>query len=100
MKILRSVTRRGFNVGTAGWFSVLRPNTWFAASRLPDSRIRRYKVAASEHSALSHRESQQVVIPPPALTLSTPRGQPMRIALLVLASMGITSALLWWVMHP
>lgn len=35
MKILRSVTRRGFNVGTAGWFTVLKPNTWFPASRLP-----------------------------------------------------------------
>jgi hypothetical protein len=34
MRILRSLTRRGFNVGTAGYFTVLRPNTWFAASRL------------------------------------------------------------------
>jgi hypothetical protein len=35
MKILRSVNHRGFSVGSAGWFTVLRPTYRFAASRLP-----------------------------------------------------------------
>lgn len=35
MKILRSVTRRGFEVGTAGWFTITGPRRWFPASRLP-----------------------------------------------------------------
>src|SRR5277367_4040028 len=53
MKLLRSITRRGFNVGTAGWFTVLKPNTWFPASRLP-GRFRYRSSQSAETTAVDH----------------------------------------------
>ena len=93
MKLLRAVTRRGFNVGTAGWFTVLKPNTWFPASRLPgDTRYRGSRSA--EMTAVDHAISPRIILP------STKDRRLVRSGLVVLTAGAITSALLWWIMHP
>lgn len=93
MKLLRAVTRRGFNVGTAGWFTVLKPNTWFPASRLPGSF--RYRTSESaETTAVDHAIPLRIIIP------STKDRRLARPALVVLTAVTITSAMLWWIMHP
>jgi hypothetical protein len=93
MKLLRSITRRGFNVGTAGWFTVLKPNTWFPASRLP-GRFRYRSSRSAETTAVDHAISPRIIIP------STKDRRLVRSALVVLTAVAITSALLWWIMHP
>ena len=61
MKILRSVNRRGVGVGAAGWFAILKPNTWFPASRLPSSF--RYRVSqTAETPAVDHVDSNETTI--------------------------------------
>ena len=103
MKILRSVTRRGFNVGTAGWFTVLRPNTWFPATRLrgsipyPGSRIK----AVPEPPAREwHAAGDEVAVGPRIITLNGHDRSLMRRAVIVLAAIGITSLLLLWIIRP
>lgn len=104
MKILRSVNRRDPNVGTAGWFTVLRPTKWIAASRLPD--------AARHFSAPSQRARRQALERPAAFTRSqetTPFLQamelnahdrsPMRLVLAAFSAIAITSGLLWWMIQ-
>ena len=93
MKLLRSITRRGFEVGTAGWFTVLKPNTWFPASRLPESVL--YRVIRSAKAIATGDPIQPRIMVP-----STDDHRPMRSALVVLSAIAITSALLWWIMHP
>ena len=93
MKLLRAVTRRGFNVGTAGWFTVLKPNTWFPASRLPGS-FRYRNSQSAEMAAVDHAISPRIVLP------STKDRGMVRSALLVLTAVVIPSALLWWLMQP
>jgi hypothetical protein len=103
MKILRSVTRRGFNVGTAGWFTVLRPNTWFPATRLPASVPHlghRSRVASEPAVRNPHTKSPGVVIAPRIITLNGHDRQLLRRGLIVLAAMAITSILLLWIIHP
>lgn len=99
MKLLRSITRRGFDVGTAGWFTVLKPNTWFPASRLPGN-LRYGGSQSAETAAADHAVSHQSTIPPRITIPSTQDRRLMRFALIVLAAIAITSALLWWIMHP
>ena len=103
MKILRSVTRRGFNIGTAGWFTVLKPNTWFPATRLHDRF--RYPGSrptpvgdplASENPALGPEN----VIAPRIITLNGHDRRLLRRGLIVLAAMVITSLLLLWIIRP
>lgn len=93
MKILRSVTRRGFSVGTAGWFTVLRPNTWFPASRLT-GRVRgdggRPDVAGGGPQAAAALNF---------LPFNT-RRRVMPMVLIGLAATAIAAAGLWWIMHP
>lgn len=98
MKILRSVSRRGFSVGTAGWFTVLRPNTWFPASRLPKTipafGIRNEQTAHGDVSSASH--------PPrwtPTERHSDDRNR-TRLASAIFGAVAITSVMLWWIMHP
>jgi hypothetical protein len=59
MKLLRSITRRGFEVGTAGWFTVLKQNTWFPASRLP-GRFRYRTSPSAETTAVDHAISLRI----------------------------------------
>jgi hypothetical protein len=94
MKLLRSITRRGFNVGTAGWFTVLKPNTWFPASRLPGNFRYRNSQSALDQTNFETASSPRIAIPGPDT-----RG-PMHLTFIVLAAVAITSALLWWIMHP
>jgi len=98
MKILRSVTRRGFNVGTAGWFSVLKPNTWFPATRLP--RSFRYRASQPEMTGRDHAGSLEMTVPPRIMLLGKLDRGRLAPTLAVVAAMAITSALLWWIMHP
>ncbi len=103
MKILRSVNRRGFSVGTAGYFTVLKPNTWFAATRLPDrfhhlnSRSRGY--GGPPAPAPGYAESEPT-IPSAYMKLSARDHGVMRPALIVLAASTITLILLLWIAHP
>ena len=96
MKLLRSITRRGFNVGTAGWFTVLKPNTWFPASRLPDNLRHRGFSSTEETYAGDHGP----MIPPRITIPSTKDRSPVHLAIVVLAAISMTSAMLWWIMHP
>jgi hypothetical protein len=93
MKLLRSITRRGFEVGTAGWFTVLKPNTWFPASRLP-GRFRIHSSSSAEANAGNHPISLRILLP------AAEDRRLMRSALVALAAVASTSALLWWIMHP
>jgi hypothetical protein len=104
MRILRSVKRRGFDVGTAGYFSVLRQNTWFAASRLSDGfeslvgRTNRKGSAGQEAwGGLSARGSASA---PPALGVISYPHRPLRTTVIVCLAVALTLALLWWIMHP
>jgi hypothetical protein len=96
MKILRSVTRRGFNVGSAGWFTVLKPNTWFAASRLQDN----LHHLSGRPKGVAEPSSQNLAAPSLSVNLSANDPGLMRLALTTLGAIAITSALLWWIMHP
>lgn len=105
MKVLRSVTRRGFSVGTAGWFTVLRPNTWFAATRLPRSfphSSDHFQTAAhaltAEQLARMPLGSQQATLPPRIAVLNGHDRRPLRLALLALAAAVFTLGMLWWIM--
>lgn len=94
MKILRSVTRRGFSVATAGWFTVLKPNTWFAASRLQGHRHNGRPKVGAEPGSLNPAT--------PSLSVNLRANDPgsMRLALTIMGATAITSVLLWWIMHP
>ena len=104
MKILRSVTRRGFSVGTAGWFTVLRPNTWFPASRLPGSFHHPIGHSNKAGPAVPGRPTvatiQETTAQLQFLTTSAPNHPLMGRALIVLAAAAITSALLLWIIRP
>ena len=97
MKILRSVNRRGFNVGTAGWFTVLKPNTWFPASRLskamPPLGVRARGTGPGTNGASG-------LVRWLAMERSVEDRNRMRLASAILGALAITSAMLWWIMHP
>jgi hypothetical protein len=93
MKLLRSITNRGFNVGRAGWFTVLQPNPWFPASRqLGVSRHRRFPSA--EPNSVTEIRTPQILMP------ATKDHQVLRPALIVLAAAMVTSGMLWWICIP
>ncbi|HEY2466321.1 MAG TPA: hypothetical protein VGI45_00595 [Terracidiphilus sp.] len=99
MKLLRSITRRGFNVGTAGWFTVLKPNTWFPASRLPGSF--RYRINQSaETTAADDASRNGMAISPRIIMPGMKDRRPVHFAFVVFTAIAITSAMLWWIMHP
>ncbi|HEY1985690.1 MAG TPA: hypothetical protein VGG85_09790 [Terracidiphilus sp.] len=99
MKLLRSITRRGFNVGTAGWFTVLKPNTWFPASRLP-GHFRYRNSQSAETTAVNRADSREPTKSPQIMIPTSKDRRLMRPALIVLTAMMVTSGLLWWIMHP
>jgi hypothetical protein len=108
MKILRSVTRRGFSVGTAGWFTVLRPNTWFPASRLPGSihhpggRSREIdeQMQPARELPRSQAGGQEIAILPHTMNIGMRDRGLKRMAIVVLTAAAITSALLLWIITP
>lgn len=93
MKLLRSITRRGFELGTAGWFTVLKPNTWFPASRLP-GKFRFHDSPSAGAAAVNPPISVRILLP------AAEDRRLVRSALVALAALAGTSALLWWIMHP
>jgi hypothetical protein len=95
MKILRAVTRRGFSVGTAGYFSVLKSSTWFPASRLPSTPYHlgdRY-IGTAEPGSRHPASSPQILAP------AVRDHRFMRPALVVLAAVAIAWTLLWWMIE-
>jgi len=126
MRILRSVNRRGFIVASAGWFTVLKPNTWFPASRLPGnfcSYAGQSKgiespqahenptenpttaptpeiTSVPDQNALDHVASQKTAIPLQIMIPSTHDHRLFRPALIILAAIAITWMFLWWIGHP
>jgi hypothetical protein len=91
MKILRSITRRGFSFGTAGYFTVIKPNTWFPATRLPGPF--RYRGSQS-------RQAPAEATAPNIISLPPEHRSPLRLAIIVLASAAIVFGMLMWIMHP
>lgn len=103
MKLLRSVTRRGFTVGTAGWFTITSPNRWFAASRLP--RASRYlseefqtieSPKVSGH-VFSKPANSEAATPPRIMALSADERHPAWQLLILSIAFAITLAMLWWI---
>ena len=105
MKILRSVTRRGFTVGTAGMFTIVSPNRWFAASQLSESLQRlggRPKEAAAPAAAAGKapdRAGQATMTSPQIMILSTQDRRSMRFALVALLAAAIAFFILWCFFH-
>jgi len=95
MKILRSVSRRGFSVGTAGWFTVLRPNTWFPASSLP----RTFPALDPGKKADALSGTGGLAPWTPSERRSEHRNR-MRLTSAIVGAVAITSVMLWWIMHP
>jgi hypothetical protein len=96
MKILRSMNRRGFSVGPAGYFTVLKPNTWFPASRLADSfHHRSYQLGGTAVSA-----TRNATAPSLAVKLNANDPGLTRLAVTVLGATAITATLLWWICIP
>lgn len=107
MKTRRTLNRREFSVGTAGWFTVLKPDRWSAASRQPGSlqpltdRSKQLgSTLAPEQEVLNHIDGQVATIAPSLMQLSTHDVRLKRTALIVSAAMTISAVLLWWIMHP
>jgi len=97
MKLLRSITQRGFSVGRAGWFTVLKPNPWFPASRQPGAfRYRRRSTA----EAIGVADRRTPTNPPQILIPASDDRQVIRPALIVLAAAMVTTGLLWWICIP
>ena len=99
MKSRRSLTHREFSVRSAGWFTVLKPDGWFPALRLPD-RFRDRSTQSVETTAVDHAVSFQTTNSPQIMIPATKDRHLMRPALIVLTAMIATSGLLWWIMHP
>jgi hypothetical protein len=91
MKILRSITRRGYSFATAGYFTVLKPNTWFPASRLPGPF--RYRAGQSAPTTAE-------TTAPNIITLAAEPRHPLRLGLIILASAAIVYAMLTWLTNP
>lgn len=99
MKIRRTMTRREFYVRTAGWFTVLKPDTRFPALHV-QSGLRNLRSPSTEMIAMdladSHERanSLQIMIP------TTIDRRLLRPALIVVTAMLVTSGLLWWICVP
>lgn len=109
MKGLHIWNRRDFSVASAGYFTVLKPAGWFAASRLSGGF--RYLGGQPEETAPESTSAPKQKAPYRASTEETaPRLQTiernthdhplMRPALVVLGATAITSVLLWWIAFP
>jgi len=97
----RTWNRRDFSIGPAGLFTVLKPDGWFAASRLPGGF--RYlggqpngPAPPQARKAQDHAASQQTTIQLQTLEPTVQDHPLMRPALIVLAATAMTSIVLWW----
>jgi|GEM_PF-1407728 hypothetical protein len=94
MKILRSVTQRGFNVGPAGYFTVLRTNAWFAASRIPSG----FQYPSGRFKGVGQMGTQNPALPSLSVDLAQHQRQRLRPILIVSAAIAITLLMLAWIM--
>ena len=99
MRILRSVNRRGFSVGTAGWFTVLKPNTWFPASRLPNT-LRPVMRTSETASHLAGPQPSARAVRWSAVEQRPETQHRVRAASAIFGGIAITTFMLWWIMHP
>jgi hypothetical protein len=97
MRLLRSITQRGFSVGRAGWFTVLEPNPWFPASRQPRGSRSRKRLSAESMgvAAIATPANPPQFLPP----IDDDRHVTRR-SLIALAATTITTGLLWWICNP
>ncbi len=110
MKILRSLNRRGSTIESAGYFTVLEPNTWFPASRLTLPDDFHYLADQSKRTeipqALENCTENLRAAPPSEsssvfsqyLDLSAHDHRLVRIGLIVLSTTAITFIILWWLL--
>jgi hypothetical protein len=103
MKTLRFVNHRAFSVGSAGWFTVLRPNKWFATSRFRGSShhlsgrsVGVAEPAVPERKALNHANNPETTLVFQITELNEQDHHPMRLALIVLAAIAIMLVMLSW----
>ena len=99
MRARRSITHREFSVRTAGWFTVLKPDGWFPAFRLPARYVDRVS-QSGDRTAADHANSHPQANSPRIMMPTTEDRRVMRPLLIVLTAMIVTSGLLWWIMHP
>ena len=86
MKIRRSLTHREFNVRSAGWFTVLKPDGWFPALRLPD-RFPYRSSQSAETTAVDHAGGRRTTNSPRIMIPSTKDRNLVHLALVVLTAM-------------
>ena len=94
MKILRAALRRGSSVEPAGYYSLLKANTWFPASRLPVP----FRFRSSKSAVTPEDFGRPEVAWPPNVPPGAERPRVLRLALIVLAAIAILSVMLWWIM--
>ena len=104
----RSWNRRGFDVTPNGFFTVLKPSGWFAASRLPGgfryligySGKEPHRLAAMPaEKGLGGGAAEQPTIALHLIEESRGAHQLLWFLLLVLAAAAITLGMLWWISY-
>jgi len=114
MNLLRSVTRRGFTVGTAGWFTITSPRRWFSASQLPtgfqDFLDRPKRTAARiipfpppskrDQMALDRTNRTEATIPLQFISPSASNQHLVRFVLLALTAAALTVFAFWCMTGP
>jgi len=104
MKILRSVTRRGFTVSTAGWFTVTSPNRWFASSQFREG-FQSHAVqskgtattAVADLKTMDCAVCEKGVSLPQIVIPGTQDHRWLRLAWGALAAAAFTFFMLWWI---
>jgi len=99
MKGRRSLIRRDFSVRSAGWFTVLKPDGWFPALRLPPRFSDRSRHSV-ETPLVNHADIRQATKLSQIMMPTSEDRRLMRSALIVLTAMMATSGLLCFIMHP
>jgi len=104
MKILRSMNRGGSSTESIGFYTLLKPGKWFAASRLagsfhyPGSRSRSALLApVPEQNVPSQADSRETAIPVKTVQPGAQNHPLVSSLLTVLGAIAITLLLLWWI---
>jgi hypothetical protein len=109
VKSLYTWNRRDFSVASAGYFTVLKPSGWFAASRLPGAfryfggqpmRLAPQLDAAPKQKSSDHAGCEETTPRLQTIEPATHDHPLMRPALIILGATAITSILLWWTAFP
>ena len=94
MKILRSVNRRGFHIASAGFFTVLKANTWSPITRLVPGHQHPGRLTGGSEQTVGEAQAPRII------TLNGHDPRLLRRGVIILAAMAITSVLLLWIIHP